>query len=106
MASTAVSVAMTMRTGRSRIPSLAGASSTRNLYPSRGLLSFPRPPNAAVIALISSAVAPISRRNAETESPFLSTIVRSFQALPPVTCAVVFGSRLTFSGTMRGSKPA
>jgi predicted nucleotidyltransferase len=58
------------------------------------------------MALTSSAVAPISRRIAETESPFLSKMVRSLKALPPVTCAVVFGSRVTFSGTMRGSKPA
>ena len=67
---------------------------------------MPRPPNAAVIAFTSSGVAPISRRIAETESPFLSTMVRSLQALPPVTCAVVLGSSVMFSGTMRGSKPA
>ena len=36
----------------------------------------------------------------------MSTIARSVQAFPPVTCAVVLGRRLTFSGTIRGSKPA
>ena len=62
--------------------------------------------SAAVIALMSSGVAPRSRRFAETESPFLSTIVRSLQALPPVVWVVVLGSSVMFSGTMRGSKPA
>ena len=89
MASTLVSVAITTRTGWSRLMSRPGASRTRSLYPSRGLLSRPRPPNAAVIALSSSGVAPSSLRIAETESPFLSANVRSLQALPPVTCAVV-----------------
>ena len=105
MASTLVSVAMTTRTGRSRAATVPGASSTRSLYPSLGLLSRPRTPNAAVIAFTSSGVAPTSRRIAETESPFLSTKVRSFQALPPVIWAVVFGSNVTFSGTMRGWNP-
>ena len=50
--------------------------------------------------------APRSRRIVATDSPFLTVMVRSFQALPPVACAAVFGSSVMFSGTMRVSKPA
>jgi hypothetical protein len=31
--------------------------------------------------------------------------MRSLQGLPPVICAVVFGSSVMFSGAMRVSKP-
>ena len=35
-------------------------------------------------------------------SPFFTVTVRSFQPLPPVVWAPVFGSSVMFSGTMRG----
>ena len=39
-------------------------------------------------------------------SPFFTMIAFSFQELPPVACGAVFCNSVTFSGTMRASKPA
>ncbi len=56
-----------------------------------------------MIALISSGVAPRSRRIEPTVSPFFA----DDGALAPVVAAValVFGSSVMFSGTTRASKP-
>ena len=59
-----------------------------------------------MIVVISSGMAPRSRRMVDTLSPFLAMTTFSLKALPPVVWAVVFGSSVMFSGTMRASKPA
>jgi len=58
------------------------------------------------MALMSSGRAPSSRSTLATVSPLRTGTVRSFQEVPPVTSFCVFGSRVTFSGAMRASKPA
>ena len=62
----------------------SGASRMRSFWPSFRPPSRPRAPSAAAIALISSGVAPSSRRIVAMVSPFFTVTVRSFQALPPV----------------------
>ena len=58
------------------------------------------------MALMSSGRAPSSRSTLATESPLRTATVRSLQEVPPVVSFWVFGSRVTFSGAMRVSKPA
>ena len=105
-ASTAVSFAMMTRIGCSRMPSASGASSTRSLWPSFRLLSLPRAPSAAVIALMSSGV---GAELAQDRRDDVALLERDGALVPGIAAGglrVVFGSRVTFSGTMRGSKPA
>ena len=101
-ASTDVSSVRVSRTGCSRwTPPMAGESRTRSFCPSLTAPSRPLAPSAAMIALISSGVAPRSRSVLATLSPFFIVMVRSLAPVPPEVWLAVFGSSVTFSGTRR-----
>ena len=95
-ASTPLSPESTTRAGCMRWPPTTGESRTRSFWPSLRAPSRPLAPSAAMIALISSGVAPSSRRTLPTLSPFFTVTVRSLAPVPPVVWLAVFGSSVTF----------